>query len=441
MQIQTLRPEFPEKLSFLLEREPYYRYKVAYGGRGGLKSWNFARAALLRGVREPQRILCARETQKSLEDSVFALLADQIKALGLQGHYRVTRSDIEGYNGTNFVFAGLHHNVSNIKSLEAVDICWIEEAQAVSADSWKTLTPTIRKDRSEIWVSFNPKLETDETYRRFIVDPPSSAKVVKTTWRDAEALGWFPEALRIERDDCLKRSAEEHAHVWEGECVSVLEGAVFGAEMRAAMEEGRITRVPVDRTRPVHTFWDLGYGDLTAIWFAQTLPSGEVRLVDYLEDAGRSIEHYVVQLQQRGYMYGIDWLPFDATDTIIHSKLAGGDKSKSIEQLMRAAGRTVRIAAKMHKHTVINAARTILGSCWFNSEKCADGISALRRYRWPAIAASGQQPRVPVHDAASHGASAFETLSISIKLPASEPEPAGWRPPPPRTGGRHSWLG
>jgi phage terminase large subunit len=432
MTVETLRPQFPEKLSFLLEREPYYRYKVVYGGRGGLKSWNFARAALIRGAEEPTRILCARETMKSLEDSVFALLADQVKELGLGHKYRVTKKDIEGTNGTNFVFAGLHHNISNIKSLEAVDICWVEEGQSVSKDSWQTLTPTIRKPRSEIWVSFNPKLETDETYRRFIVNPPSSAKVVKTTWRDAEDLGWFPEALRIERDDDLRLRPDTYPNVWEGECVSIVEGAVFGAEMRQAMEQGRIGRVPVDRTRPVDTFWDLGFGDLTAIWFAQMLPTGEVRLVDYEEDAGKPIDHYVMRLQRRPYVYGTDWLPFDSTDTIIHNKLAGGDRSKSIEQIMRGMGRKVRIAAKMHKHTVINAARTMLPSCYFDLEKCADGISALRRYHWPPATESGQEARVPVHDAASHGASAFETLSISIKLPPTPDDkqvPTHWRLP------------
>src|SRR6185312_16011620 len=124
---------FPKKLKFLFEP---HRYKVPYGGRGGAKSWGIARALLILGAQKPLRVLCTREIQKSIADSVHKLLDDQIQALGLGGFYTVTKTGIVGRNGTEFLFAGLRHNISNIKSFEAVDIVWVEEAQSVSKQSW-----------------------------------------------------------------------------------------------------------------------------------------------------------------------------------------------------------------------------------------------------------------------------------------------------------------
>ena len=127
-----MQAEFPEKLGFLFEP---YRYKIAYGGRGGAKSWAFARALLLLGIQKPLRILCARETQRSITDSVHKLLSDQVAALGIESHYTIQNAAILGRNGTEIIFAGIRQNVHNIKSYESVDICWVEEAQTVSKHS------------------------------------------------------------------------------------------------------------------------------------------------------------------------------------------------------------------------------------------------------------------------------------------------------------------
>ena len=162
---------FPAKLQGLFKKS---RYKVLYGGRGGAKSWGIARALLIMGAKKPMRILCAREYQTSIKDSVHKLLCDQIEALGLLQFYEITQASLRGANGTEFAFIGLKNNPANIKSFEGVDVCWVEEAQTVSRLSWNILIPTIRKEGSEIWVSFNPELETDETYQRFVVDRKST---------------------------------------------------------------------------------------------------------------------------------------------------------------------------------------------------------------------------------------------------------------------------
>ena len=173
------KAEFPVKLQGLFQKS---RYKVLYGGRGGAKSWGIARALLILGAKNPIRILCAREFQTSIRDSVHKLLCDQIESLGLLGFYEITQASIRGRNGTEFSFVGLKNNVSNIKSYEGVDICWVEEAQTTSRLSWNILIPTIRKGGSEIWISFNPELETDETYQRFVASPPEDCITMRVNW-------------------------------------------------------------------------------------------------------------------------------------------------------------------------------------------------------------------------------------------------------------------
>lgn len=191
------------------------RYRVAYGGRGGTKSWNIARAILLRGTERPMRILCAREFQKSIKQSVHKLLSIQIDKMGLSDFYHVGAQEIKGKNGTEIIFHGLHANVDQIKSLEDIDLCWIEEAATITKDSWEVLVPTIRNEGSEIWISFNPQLPSDHIFKLFCGEsPPENAIVRKVSWRDNPFLS---STLRAERDAMFKRDPESEAHIWGGE--------------------------------------------------------------------------------------------------------------------------------------------------------------------------------------------------------------------------------
>jgi phage terminase large subunit len=397
--------QFPEKLQFLFAPA---RYKVAYGGRGGAKSWNFARALLIQGAQRPMRVLCARETMKSISESVHRLLSDQIKLLGLSDFYTVEKARIIGRNGSEFTFAGLKHNVANIKSAEAVDICWIEEAQSVSRDSWQTLIPTIRKDGSEIWASWNPDFEDDYTYELFVKRPPPGAIVRRITYRDNP---WFPDVLKQEMEHMRATDPDAYNHVWEGLCISLLASAIYAQELRAVDREGRITRVPYDRSRPVDCYWDLGYGDQTAVWMVQAFPF-EYRVIDYIENAAQSIHWYIREMQSRGYVFGTDWIPWDIG---LHAKLMGG--GHSIEELMRQAGRKVRILPKLAVADGINAARTVFPLCWFDAERCDEGIKALRHYRYGEIKTLQHVTREPLHDKASHGADAWRGFAVVAKPP------------------------
>jgi PBSX family phage terminase large subunit len=211
----------PFRLGFLLTRS---RYKVVYGGRGSSKSWSVARALLLRGAQEPLRILCAREFQSSLAESSHRLLADQVVELGLSDFYTVHKKTITGANGTMFYFAGLRLHVSKIKSFEGIDIVWVEEGQNVSKQSYDVLIPTIRKPRSEIWVTFNPDLEEDDAWQRFVVRPQKDSTVQNMNWNHNP---WLPEELRREKDDLKARDLEAYDNVWEGHCRSHIPNALW----------------------------------------------------------------------------------------------------------------------------------------------------------------------------------------------------------------------
>jgi phage terminase large subunit len=396
---------FPPKLQCLFEP---HRYKVLHGGRGGAKSWGAARALLVQGLERPLRILCAREFQNSIKDSVHKLLSDQIATIGLT-EYDIQRDSIRGANGTEFSFEGIRHNIGKIRSYEGVDICWVEEANMVSKTSWEVLVPTIRKPNSEIWITFNPELETDETYQRFVVHPPDSAKVVKIGWQDNP---WFPEVLRQEMEHLKKTDYDAYLNVWEGFCRQILEGAVYAKELREAQQLSRIMHVPYDHTKGVHTVWDLGRSDKTTIWFVQII-GFEFHIIDYYENRLEHLDHYLGVLQKKGYIYDTMWLPHDAKAKTLGTK-------RSIEEQAREKGHKVRIVPRLSVADGINAARTLFPMVYFDEKRCADGLQALRHYRYEEVRdASGHTSfgREPLHDWASHAADAFRYLAIAVKEP------------------------
>ncbi len=228
------KAEFPEALLFLFRPA---RYKIVHGGRGGGKSWGFARALLIKGTQVPLRVLCTREIQRSIKDSVHRLLSDQIQILGLGVKYEVTDHTIRGVNGTEFIFVGLSAlTVESIKSYESVDICWVEEGQTILKRSWDILIPTIRKEGSEIWVSFNPQLDTDPTYVRFIKNPPPGAVVAQMNYKDNP---WFNEIMEAERVHCMKTDPQAYPNIWEGECLPSVEGAIYFGQVQAAFRYSR----------------------------------------------------------------------------------------------------------------------------------------------------------------------------------------------------------
>lgn len=218
----------PEKLAFMLLEKA--RYKIAYGGRGSGKSWSAARALLVLAIMRKCRILCTREVQRSIKDSVHRLLKDQIEKLELTRHFIITREEIRCINGSVFLFAGLSDNtVESIKSFEGVDYCWVEEAQTVSKRSWEILIPTIRQPESEIWVTFNPYDVDDDTFRRFVTHKQDDALSCFINWWDNV---WFPDELKKEKDYLYSVDPETADHVWGGCCKKVSDAQILRGRYR-----------------------------------------------------------------------------------------------------------------------------------------------------------------------------------------------------------------
>ncbi len=208
--------DFIEDYQFLIDTP--CRYKVLYGGRGSGKSHQVARALIVMATQKPLRILCTRELQKSIKDSVLKLLADIIIEHNLEHLFQIQTTTIRCMNGSEFIFAGLRNNPTEIKSMEGVDIVWCEEAANITKESWDLLIPTIRKDNSEIWVTFNPRFETDATFQRFILNTPDNCILKKFNYTDNP---FFNNTLREEMELCKKLLYEDYLHIWEGELMSM----------------------------------------------------------------------------------------------------------------------------------------------------------------------------------------------------------------------------
>lgn len=399
-----MKAQFPDKLKFLFSPA---RYKVAHGGRGSAKSWGFARALLILGAQKKLRILCAREIQRSIADSVHKLLSDQIQALKLGSIYEVQEKCIKCANGTEFIFSGLGtQTAESIKSYEAVDICWVEEAQNVSKRSWDILSPTIRKSGSEIWISFNPDLDTDETWKRFVKNPPDGAVVCEINWRDNP---WFPSELEAERLYTQTHDPESYDNIWEGVPRATVDGAIYKTEIPAVLTGNRLTNVPHDPTLRVHTIWDLGWNDSMAIIIAQRNATG-LYIIDYISDNNKTLADYISLLNElpkrhnsASFNWGVDWIPHDGANKDFKT-------GKSTEQILLELGRKeVRIIPKQNIEEGIRLAKLTFPRVYFD-KKAENLLESLRRYR-RLINKSTGTATAPLHDDASHGADAFRYLA------------------------------
>lgn len=194
----------------------YYKqapYKVYWGGRGSAKSWGFAEALIRKAAANQLRIMCTREHQNSIKDSSYKLLIDTIKRLGMEGWFTWTATSITSRSGSEFIFKGLWNNEEGVKSTEGIDICWVEEAQTVTARSWQTLGATIRKDDAEIWVSYNLIDEEDATHQRFVIHGRTGAIVHKVNY---DSNPFFSGRLRTEMEDDKRLDIHLYEHIWLG---------------------------------------------------------------------------------------------------------------------------------------------------------------------------------------------------------------------------------
>lgn len=207
------------------------RYRGAHGGRGSAKSFTFAKMAAIWGAVEPLRILCTRELQDSIKDSFHAELKNAIASEPwLAARYDVGIDYLRGWNGTEFIFKGLRHNTGSIKSLAQIDLCIVEEAEDVPEASWQALEPTIRADKSELWVIWNPRTESSPVDKRLIEDPPPRSRIVELNYRDNP---WFPAVLEEQRAHQQRTlDPETYAHIWDGKYLKIGKASVFAGKWR-----------------------------------------------------------------------------------------------------------------------------------------------------------------------------------------------------------------
>lgn len=398
-----------------------------HGGRGGGKSWGIADYVLLAGASSKHRVLCCREIQKSIKESVHKLLSDRIEALGLSSFYQILETEIRGANGTTFSFSGLlQHTVTSIKSFEGATITWIEEAQTISKRSLDILIPTVlRTKNAKIIFSLNPYLTSDPVYAEFVLQERDDCTVVQVNYTDNPHC---PELLIIEAEKLKINDYEKYKNIWLGEVKLIADGAIYKKEFEKVQDDKRICPVPVDPALHVHTVWDLGVGDSTSIWFCQVYGK-EVRLVDYYEASGEGLPHYARVLQDKGYLYGKHFAPHD----IAVRELGTG---VSRLETARKLGINFLITPSLSIEDGIDAARQLLSSCWFDEKKTSEGVNCLRNYRREFNDKMDQFKPTPVHDWSSHAADAFRYLAINVKaMSVSKKAPA--QPQRARSGG---WM-
>lgn len=375
------------------------RYRVLFGGRDSAKSHSFGRMALARGRARKERVLCVREVQDSIADSVHRLLSDLVPTLGMSDFYDVQKQYLYGTNDTQFAFRGLSKETADsLKSQEGTTICWIEEAQRISQRSWDILEPTIRAPNSELWLSFNPDMDTDAVYKMFVLDPPDDAIVVRLNWQDNP---WRSQVLDATRERMREKDPEKYLHVYEGHCRPAVEGAIYYKEVSALRSSGRLCNAPYDPMLKVHVIADLGFNDYMSLLLVQRLAS-EIRIIRYIEDRQRYIPSYHQELTDLKLNYGKLYLPHDGKA----KHLTGASAQEQFEQL----GWNVEIVPNVDVEQGIRKTREVFSRFYIDKTHASELLNRLGRYR-RRVNAEGQAS-TPVHDDESHGADGTRYLGL-----------------------------
>ena len=405
----------PEPFTELFQPSKPWRHIVYHGGRSSGKSTTVATALAIAATTKPLRILCCREVQNSINESVHKLLADIIEKYKLP-HWEITRETIRNTNGSEFIFKGLHNNAQTIKSFEGIDICWVEEAQSVSMDSIDTLIPTIRKTGSYIIWTMNRLTENDPVWERVAKNPDDRTYVRQVNSNEIETL--LSDEVKHEREKMRQENPELYEHVWLGQPLTANTGSVFGKQLAQAREEGRIGRVAYDDSLGVYTAWDLGVGDSTAIWWFQVTSGGEIHFIDHYESAGEDLGHYISILQNKPYSYNKHFLPHDAKARELQTGITRVDFFNQRGIYNVEVLRPTRFT--LGQDDISMTARPKFSKCWFDEEKCRRGLECLRAYHYEYNEKNKLLKDTPCHDWSSHSSSAFiyalmaETENVSV---------------------------
>lgn len=397
--------------------EPGWRDAAYYGGRGGAKSHSVAGALVLQAAQNPLRVVCAREIQDSLKDSVKQLIEDKISDYGLQDHFEALKDETRAKNGGKFVYKGVWRNPDALKSLEGADVLWGEEANRFSARSIRLIRPTMRKPGSRMIWTWNPEFDHDPIDRLFRgpMGPPPNSIVREVSWKDNPWFAGTP--LQAEMENDYRVDAATAEHVWGGRYIQAVEGAYYASQLTKAREEGRVTTLAKDPILRVRAYWDLGRTDATAIWIAQFV-GREIRVLDYIEGRGQELSYYITAMRERGWADALCVLPHDG----LHVRL---ESPGSAQQQLRAAGFEVEIVPNQGPGAAmlrVEAARRLFPNIWFNdTPEVAPGLKALAAYH----ERRDDKRNVglgPMHDWASDPADAFGLMCVAYEEPQKKRE-------------------
>jgi len=393
--------DIPDAFTELVAPTKNWRHIVFHGGRSSGKSTTVATVLAALASQKPLRILCCREVQNSIADSVHKLLADMIQKYNLPG-WEIGREYIRNRIGSEFIFKGVRNNAQSIKSLEGIDICWVEEAQSVSMESIDVLIPTIRKAGSYFIWTFNRLTENDPVWERIAGQPDERTYVRQVNSTEIESL-LSPEVIH-EREKMRKENPELFGHVWLGQPLTVTTGSIYGRQLAQAREEGRIGSVPYDGSAPVYAALDLGVGDSTAICFFQTVGQ-EIHFIDYYESSGEDLAHYINVLANKPWEYRQIFLPHDARARELQT-------GKTREEFFQDHGYSNVTILRPSSHTFgqddINmVARPKFSRCYFDEKKCARLLECLAAYHYEYDEKNKLLKDRPKHDWSSHAADAF----------------------------------
>lgn len=395
--------DIPAPFQELFQPSKKWRHYIYYGGRASAKSTTVAIFLLVEGMRRKVRILCTREYQNSIKESVHSLLASMIDKYKLNS-WEVTNDKIRNLKtGSEILFIGTHNNAQSIKSMENIGIVWCEEASTMSEESMDILIPTIRAEGSFLIWTYNPITEFDPVWVRLAKNPDERTYVRKVNSDEVEAL-LSPEII-AEREKMRKENPELFEHIYLGMPLTANTGSVFGKQLAQAREDGRIGKVPYDDSLGVYTAWDLGIGDATAIWFFQTTPGGEIHFIDHYESSGEDLGHYISIIQNKPYQYNKHFLPHDAKSRELQTNMTRVDffRNRGINNV--EVLRPTKFALGTDDISLV--ARPKFSRCWFDEEKCKRGLECLRAYHFSYDEKNRLLKDKPEHDWSSHSSSAF----------------------------------
>lgn len=381
----------------------------AWGGRGSGKTRSFAKMVAVKGYMFGMagicgQLLCARQFMNSLNDSSLEECKRAIEDEPfLAEYYEIGDRYIKSRDGRIwFAFAGLDRNIASVKSKGRILLCWVDEAEPVSEESWKVLIPTLREEgedwNAELWVTWNPGRKGSPTDMRFRRTSDPRYKIISLNWRDNPK---FPAVLERQRQRDLAERPDEYDHIWEG-AYGTTQGAILARWVREAERKGRIhDGVTYDPSgAPIEISSDLGFRDTASWWYWQRCLGG-FRLLKYQGDSGLDADDWIPIIQENlnslGWKLGKIWLPHDARAKTFQSRHSAMEKF-----LLGFGPEMVGLVPQTNKPDQISAARAVIQRCEFNRSACEEGLDGLAAWEFEFNADLGVFSREPLHNWASH---------------------------------------